>query len=735
MLAEIEGVGEKSKKISRIYETLIKKAGSEFNLLHFLPLDDVAPIAGEVLTEGIRRMRSHEVSIKEGYDGEYGEVNVFQPDEVKYLSTQESLFEDTTRFKKNEKQKLINFDLSEYRKLEHLYSNKSIAAEEPANYEKPHSETLEGLNPQQMNATTHLEGTAAVMAGPGTGKTRVLTRRIAWLIKEQRILPDQILAITFTNKAAEEMQQRCNTLLKTGNTGKSPNISTFHAFGYQVIDQHRKLTGLREGFSIMDETNQVDFMANLFQISKKEAKRLGRKITTLKQEMTDLKDIQDDQLKEAFERYNEKLMQYNLVDLDDLICLPVKMLQEHQSLQKEMHQKHPWILVDEFQDINYMQYLLLQLLTNQSENPNLYVIGDPNQAIYGFRGSSTRFISRLISDYKETQVHKLHTSYRCSNQILKASGNILQQDALEGLNDGVKIKIAPQTTDKSEAEYIARTIEQLSGGLRFFSMDSNVTQGEGAEEIESLSDFAILCRTKAQMKIIEKALLDHTIPYQLIAEDTFFHHPTVQLIRDILELSVNPANQFLQLKLNELDLDFQSLIKNLQTIENVQDKTSHIVSHLNDDQLLDKELIPKINQLTRQYGNQTHEFLQYLTIGKGQDIYEKETEKVTVMTLHASKGLEFKCVFIAGCENGLIPYSFFPNQEIDKEEEERLLYVGMTRAQSYLYLTHAKKRFLMGKEQEMQRSPFLNRIEKSLMEIEKNACRKKQKDDKQLKLF
>jgi superfamily I DNA/RNA helicase len=384
-----------------------------------------------------------------------------------------------------------------------------------------------------------------------------------------------------------------------------------------------------------------------------------------------------------------------------------------------------------------MQYTLLQLLTNRSENPNLFVIGDPNQSIYGFRGSSARFISRFISDYKKTRIYKLSTSYRCSDNILKASGEVIQQDSLQGLSEGVKIKIAPLSTDKSEAEYIARTIEQLSGGLRFFSMDSNITEGQGTEEIESLSDFAILCRTKAQMKTIEKALLDHTIPYQMVAEDEFFSHPAVKAVKNILELSENPQNQYLRERLEKQKVLINAQQQVLEEIKNKtgpEEKIRYILSLIGEDNRKE-EISEKLISISSGFNGNTTDFMKYLSLGSGMDMYEAQTEKVTVMTLHASKGLEFKCVFIAGCENGLIPYSLFKNQETDKEEEQRLLYVGMTRAQSLLYITHARKRFLMGKEREMQKSPFLNRIEKELTEIEKNTYRKKQKDDGQLKLF
>lgn len=736
MLSEIEGVGENSKKISRIYENLIKKVGSEFNILHFLPLDEIRSKAGEVIAEGVRRMRNHEVIIKEGFDGEYGEIKVFQPDEIRFTGSQESLFQETENIKKNEKRKLINFDLAEYRKLEQLYNNKGLAAEPRTDYTTPKTGTLQGLNPEQIHATQQGEGTAIVIAGPGTGKTRVLTSRIAFLVNEKQVEPKHILAITFTNKASEEMYGRLQNLLKNKPQGSELTVSTFHAFGYRLLNNFIDKTSLKEGFSILDEDSKIDFITDILQINTAEAKKFAGAFTSIKQELKSVEDLEDKTLKNAFETYRNKLMTYNLVDLDDLVYLPATILNDNPPLREKLHEQYKWIMVDEFQDINKVQYKFLQLITNNEANPSLFVIGDPNQSIYGFRGSSARFISRFIEDYKQTSIYKLNTSYRCSSNILKASGDVLQQEGLNGLNEGVKIKIAPQSTDKSEAEYIARKIEQLSGGLRFFSMDSQITQGNGDANIESLSDFAILCRTKAQMETIEKALLDHTIPYQVIAEDEFFKHPYIKMVKNILELEKNPGNKFLMKKLqrNLRSERVKQLNEKIQRTNNVDEKLEHIIAEL-DNNSSNEEITDKLRQLGKRYNASLEKFLEYLRLGKEQDIFESRAEKVTVMTLHASKGLEFKCVFISGCENGLIPYSLFKNQETDKEEEQRLLYVGMTRAQEYLYITHARKRFLMGQEKEMQRSPFLNRIEKELTETEKNTYKKKNKDDGQLKLF
>lgn len=779
MLSEIEGVGEKSKKISRQYEQLIRKAGSEFNILHYLTPDEVSHAGGEVLAEAIRRMRNNEVIIHEGFDGQYGEIKVFQPDELRFVGSQESLFNASASFQRPAKRQLIHFDLAEYRRLENSSQVADQAAEEPARYGADEQGPLKGLNPEQKQATAHFEGPAAVVAGPGTGKTRVLTRRMAYLVDDKGIDPSHILAITFTNKAAGEMKERCRRLISSSDQASQMTVVTFHAFGYGFLHDHPGEAGRTASFSVIDGQEQQELIRELFGVGSREAGAMATSFSRIKhmEEAPESKDPEDkaptnripqnkdpenqiadknekkkyhadkgsaneveEKTRQAFDEYEKQLRDRDLFDLDDLIFQTVRVMENNPTLRHQIVSQYPWILVDEFQDINPMQYRLLRLLSQDNQTPNLFVIGDPNQAIYGFRGSSTRFISRFMEDHPGASQYTLHTSYRCPQNILRASGNVLHQKGLEGLSEGVKIKIAPQQTGKSEAEYIARTIESLSGGLRFFSMDSGITGGEGDEKIGSLSDFAILCRTKAQMRDIEKALRDHTIPYQSAVDESFFNHPLVQNVRRIIEYLENPDNPHLKATLSNISSPAkppENILDELKQHEDLETRVHKALELLagnngSDDQA---EISQKIKDLTPSFEQAADDFIRYFKLGAPGDAYQDNTEKVTLMTLHASKGLEFKCVFIAGVEDGLIPYSLFKNQQSDREEERRLLYVGMTRASSYLYLTHAKKRSIMGREKDMSRSPFLDQIEKELTEVAENTYQKKKQDDSQLKLF
>ncbi len=738
ILAEIEGVGEKSQKVKKQYEQLIAKAGSEFNILHFLPVEQLKEMGGEVLSEAIQRMRNHQIIIKEGFDGEYGEIKVFHPDESKIFKDKSALFE-TTNLPEIPQRKLLNFDLQQFQKLKAINKSSDIAAEPETMYITKQEGLLQGLNPEQAKAVKHDKGPAIILAGPGTGKTNVLTRRIAYLVKEKQIKPENILAVTFTNQAAEEMLSRTQKLLEQKMDLEKLHISTFHALGYSILNDYYRGKN-QNSIHIINDEDKFFMLQYLFPEKKKtELKHWKQKITEIKQKGLFPDDIEHETTRTLFEQYSAELQKNHLFDLDDMIYEPLLILRKDEMLLQKLRQRFQWIMIDEYQDINDAQYQLIKLLST-NENQHITVIGDPNQAIYGFRGSNSKYISRFIEDFPKAAIYKLNLSYRCTKNILKASGNILKEDNfLQGLDDGLQIKVSTQQTDKSEAEYIAREIESLSGGLRFFSMDSNVSNGEKDTEIESLSDFAILCRTKAQMAAIEKALHDHSIPCQKINEDEFLKHRITRVLINLLKFSGEPENLFLrnkitsQLNINPILLDkIHNQSNDLQLNEYLNFLWTEFIVNKTDE---DQRIFDKFKHLAAKYRNEPKNFIKHITLGQPADLYQPEIEKVSLMTIHAAKGLEFTCVFIAGCENGLIPYSLFKEQKTDNDEEKRLLYVGMTRAKTMLYLTHAKKRFLKGRELQLPKSPFLGLIEKQLTEQTKSDYRKTDKNHGQLSLF
>jgi uncharacterized protein (TIGR00375 family) len=740
LLSELEGVGPASKKITKQYDTLIRKAETEFNLLLNYDIEKVRQIAGNIISEAIERMRNREVFIKEGFDGEFGIIKVFGEGEKPQEAMQEALFmnEPGEQYHQTNKPRpLISFDIKKFQKLK-----KEKAAlrknSEPAVFDlfSAIPDITGNLNPEQKEAVNHYKGPALILAGPGTGKTKVLTTRIAKLIQDKKVRPENILAVTFTNKAATEMTERLSDLLKDNEVSVKVKAGTFHSFGLSVLENLFEKTGRKKDFIIIDEDDKKQIMRRIG-VEKSEIQKVIKYISNHKRQIS---QDEDSRLQNLAGKYESFLSELNAFDFDDLIRWPLTIMNENEDILNDYREKIQWLLVDEYQDVNNLQYQLIRILM-PDKNSNLFVIGDPNQAIYGFRGADIRFIESFKSDFPEAAIYNLKKSYRCSGSILQASGNIIDNQGgfLEGIRQGVKIKIAENPTDKSEAEFIARTVEEMIGGVGFFSMDSSITAGHKDKEINSFSDFAVLCRTGKQMKSIEKAFKDHNIPYQRVGEEPFFRQEPVKSVIDVLKIIHKGAGIFKERIEKERRIGETELMTMKDETENksVSDKIKLITAKFFRKEKEESPLaFTALTELAGNYGNDTGKFLKEIALRNPIDTWKTGVEAVNLMTLHSSKGLEFNCVFIAGCEEGLIPYSLFEDKKADVDEEKRLLYVGMTRAKTHLFLTYAKKRFLMGKTLQSGRSHFLDSIEKELLEQTKQQYKKKvKKDDGQLNLF
>lgn len=742
ILSEIAGVGPNSKKVAENYNLLINKSGAELDILLNLSLEEIKKSAGELPATAIKRMRTNRVIIQEGFDGEYGKIKVFKENEIKNFGLQ-GLFQDNNNEQNIIKRKLLNFDLNEYKLLRQGYDNEQDKSTIENNSTNKNIENfIETLSFNQLSAVEHFNGPALIVAGPGTGKTRVLTSRIANLILNKSVDAENIFAVTFTNKAANEMQNRVKELL-TGKIDISKlTISTFHEFGLSVLKKYYNLTGREKKFALIDEDDKILILKNELKFKTTQIKKISKAITVVKQQLQTTDDIDDELFSEIFNKYQKTLEKLNVFDLDDLNYYSFLLFNKYPETADYYKAKFKFIMIDEYQDINFAQYGMIKKII-AGDNPNLYVIGDRNQAIYSFRGSDIKFITEFTDDFPQAKIFKLEKSYRCSDNIIKASKNVIKDDGklisfLEGVGKGVKIRINEHQTDKSEAEFVARTVENMLGGLRFFSIDSGITSGNEDSEI-SLSDFVVLCRMKSQMPEIQKAFENHGIPYQVIGEEPFFKTEPVKSIIDILNFCYNENNIFLKNKIIEKNKIFagnpksaKSLIKNKSLKKAIEIIAENFFS--------DKENnfqtnITRLINLSLDFDNSFEKFLKFITLGISADTYTPNIENITIMTLHASKGLEFKCVFIIGCEDGLLPYSLFPNTKADVNEEKRLLYVGMTRAEKYLFLSNSKKRFIRGREYSLQRSPFLSKIEKELIDFSKIKFKRKTKaDDTQLNL-
>ena len=742
LLGELMGVGPTSKKVARAYEGYIRQWGAELSILMDVPLDIIEHQGDALLAEAIRRMRAGEILIEEGYDGAYGCIRVFGDGEKDAFSAQGTLFETLTP-SRVAKRALLTFDLEEYRRLleeKAEAKGRSEATAEPPPAATPARDTAATTPPSaqftfnaaQRAAINHDHGPALILAGPGTGKTRVLVNRIQRLIASATAPADAILAITFTNKAAQEMRERLALLM--GAAAQTVTVATFHALGLQIIREQLEHTGRSDNFALIDADEKALIARHHLGWEKQSIRQRLADISAIKQRLADTEDEP-----EWFGAWQQALRELNLFDLDDLLAMPLHLLEADPQLAAHYRQQFSWVLVDEYQDVNRAQYALIRLLapTNAS---NLFAIGDPNQAIYAFRGADIRYIRQFSADYPQAAVFHLNQSYRCPGPILRASGDVLhtadndEAGLLCGVPSQVRIAINHYPSDKAEAEGLARSIEQLLGGVSFFSIDSAVTSGEACD-IGGLGEIAILCRLGRQMDAIEQALRDHHIPYRIVGEVPFFRQEPVKSILLQCRAAHNPGNPFLhQQVMTQFAISTEQL-QHWAKLATSRALVEAVAAH-NDPELTEHPALRRLFDLCDAFPA-PQAFLDYLALGTLADDYSAATEAVSLMTLHASKGLEFDAVFIPGCEQGLLPYALFEAQTSDVDEEQRLLYVGMTRAKKRLFLSHAERRFLLGREYQLVRSPFLDRIERELLEQVRHATRKRplQDAEQQLSLF
>ena len=634
MIAEIKGVGASSKSVTYEYERLINTFGSELAILQDVPVDEISKTS-TLLGEAVSRLRQGKVIKHAGFDGEYGIIRLFEENEL---------------VKKNSVNLKLAIDLPEETSVKQQFF-----APAQTYRQKEQADILQarksGLDEYQQNAVQNENNQLLIIAGPGSGKTTVLTRRIAYLINEKNIKSENCLAITFTRRAAQEMRERLNKLLTSG--AEKLNIHTFHSLCFSILKENYETAGLAKDFTVMSEQE---------------------------------KDLCKD----------EKLHE-NALSFDDLITLTVKLLEENEDLLKNYRERFKYISVDEYQDIDESQYKLIRLLVPQ--NGNIFVIGDPNQAIYGFRGGNAEFFNNFKIDYPDTQTISLKNNYRSTNSIVDASNQMINCFNIVSVFDRPheKITIHKAPTDKAEAEFIASTIENLIGGHSFFSIDSQRSTGDDTDY--SFSDFAILYRTSSQLPPIIEALKRTGMPFVKLSNDLLCEQkPVMELLNSLNDES--PVYE--QIENGNFEIDDYIIQYLLMIAENSKDKN---------------EFIHQVSLLTEA------------------DALDKRADRITLMTLHASKGLEFKCVFIAGLEDGILPL-YRAKEEKEIEEERRLLYVGMTRAKERLFLSHAEKRFWLGTVKNLPTSPFLAKIQDDLLKLSKFNKEYKEKDNsEQLSLF
>ncbi len=594
----------------------------------------------------------------------------------------------------------------------------------------------EQLNPQQLQAVSS-DQSCVVIAGPGTGKTHTLIAKLKYLLKDKKIPPQQIMALTFTKKAAEELKSRLNESLslKTSEKG-GPFIGTIHAWCYQFLKQHHP--------DWQDHPKEIISEAEQKRIIK-EFKPKGEKVKDILDKISLLKQTNDSpidgdhrqQLKTIIDQYQHYLKTHHLVDFDDLLLETLDFLQNPPALD------YQYILVDEFQDLNQLQFQIIIRLLKIS-HAKIFVVGDPYQSIYGFRGASPQFFNQLKSLYKPQTVN-LTTNYRSTQNILDLSDRLFSDSrVLRAVHDLPSETRLLNTTDHlTEAYWISKQIQQLTGAGDFsIHHEVNISDHD-----YGFRDIAILYRTHSLSESLEKQLAKDTIPYQVIGEKTLLEYSEIEQIVRILELINQPELEDDRWLLRPQEYQ---LITDLKSDDQATLHTwiDLLIMELSlESSSAKKDRLDRLKIIALQYGNQPasdtlSDFLLQLKMLQTPDEYQPEVNKVTLSTMHAAKGLEFGVVFIIGLEEGLLPYHKSLDDEQQLEEERRLLYVGITRAKQQLYLTLTRKRAIHNQIQPSQSSRFLQSLTSPLLHVmedqlaqkyqKQKAARRKKKQQMQL---
>ncbi|ETW99690.1 MAG: ATPase AAA [Candidatus Entotheonella factor] len=714
VLSEIHQVGPKSKRVSQHYEALLNKLGPELMLLNEVPLEDIRQASSSLLAEAITRLRRQQVIREAGYDGEYGVIRLFEAEELHPKSASQSLFADeplAPRASKRAKETVVRAAAEPVAETARPEAMPVVqpAPMSAANAERE-ADVLAGLDADQRRAAEMVDGPLLIVAGPGSGKTRTLTHRIAYLIRHHGAEPGQCLAITFTRRAADEMRERLQYLLP--DVWLQLPIFTFHSLGLAILQDNWNVAGLQRGFRIAAESERLDFMREALGVSESRARRLLSAVSHLKRTQS---APEDTQLAEAFRVYQEALEHHNVVDYDDLIGRAADILEAEPGLKATYRERYRWVCIDEYQDVDEQQVRLIKHLV--PPEGNVCAIGDPDQAIYRFRGADVRYFKQFETDFTHPQIVRLTRNYRSDRNIVALSSQVIAPSGSEQrsvpvlADDPSLITIHQAPTERAEAEFVVQTLEQLLGGHSFFSLDSGRSASDGVQDL-SFSDFAVLYRTEAQTPAIIEALARSGMPFQKRSHTLLMDHPgvpgLVDRLRDTLGTGVI-AEQLATILAQPGASDDEALV----------------------------EAAELLNPIALACDGDWERFWAEIAVGSQVDTWDPRADRISLLTLHAAKGLEFPVVFIMGCEAGILPLTWGESDLDELDEERRLFYVGITRAQRRLYLCHAQKRLWRGRVQERTPSPYLSDMEEHLLERRKAQLPgdRGRKRDHQLELF
>lgn len=623
---------------------------------------------------------------------------------------------------------------------------------------------LETLNDRQKEAVLYNEGPLLIIAGAGAGKTKTLTTKIAYLIEENDALPSNILAITFTNKAAKEMKDRIIRLI--GSIGYQIQTSTFHSFGLKLLKENYERLGFDKNFVIMDSDDSLTIVKKILKDMDLDPKiynprAIRNKISSCKNELISPKAYSrytvspyEEIVCKVYEKYQEKLMKNNAVDFDDLLILPIKLFEENKDILEKYQEQFKYILIDEYQDTNEAQYKLTKML---SEKYRLITcVGDDSQSIYSFRGANYKNILNFEKDYKDAKTILLEQNYRSTSYILNAANDVIKNNKMKkeknlwtSRGEGNKVKYYRALSESDEAYYVVKGIKQaISNGNNY-------------------DDIAVLYRTNAQSRNLEEAMLKENIPYRVVGSFYFYSRKEIKDLLAYLRLIhnekdnisllrvINTPKRGIGLKTIEnltkkadeenisiyeaitsgKELEFKKIIEKLKEVsENVTlteliDKIltgTGIKEELEKEEDLTSEVrlenLEEFKSITKSFEEREglislEDFLLEISLVSDAEEYKDDTNRVSLMTVHSVKGLEYKDVFIVGMEEGIFPHMNSLMESSEIEEERRLAYVAITRAKDNLTIINARRRTLFGREQVNPPSRFISEISTDLLDI------------------
>lgn len=625
---------------------------------------------------------------------------------------------------------------------------------------------INNLNDKQREAVLHVDGPMLVLAGAGSGKTKVLTNRIANLI-DNGVSPANILAITFTNKAAKEMKDRVYGLI--GNNAYMIQISTFHSLGLKILKENYDKLGYDKNFVIIDSDDALTVIKKIMKdmnLSPQyyNAKSIRNKISSAKNELMDINSFSnlefDKNIVRVYEKYIEKLKVNNSVDFDDLLILPIKLFRSYPSILESYQERYKYILIDEYQDTNECQYIFSKMLASRYRN--LFVVGDNDQAIYAFRGANYKNILNFEKDYPDCKTILLEENYRSTKTILNAANCVIRNNRLRkdknlwSNNDvGDLIKYVRVDNEKDESDYVAKEINRL------------ISEGVAP------SDIAVLYRTNAQSRVMEESCLKNNIPYRIIGSFYFYNRKEIKDLICYLRLINNCKDDVSLLrvinvpkrKIGEKTIEnitnvantngtslfeaitdgkeavFKDLILGLmeecenlsltEMVDLVLNK-SGLKAELEKEKTLDSEIrlenLEEFKSITKNYEEEygvisLDDFLNEISLVSDMSEHQDGNNKVSLMTVHSVKGLEFDNVFVIGMEEGIFPHYNSINEGTNSaiEEERRLCYVAITRAKKKLWLLNAKRRMLFGNTQVNPPSRFMDEVDGKYLDVEKRT--------------